>query len=431
MGKSNKKMLSRTERIKIKSEKKQHELALQKALLQHNQVNKPLSGWIKYLQTSSLPKEQVDGTPLLAIAGLYHRMAKKEQIKQKAFHSLLIHLEKEHCHKLLSDEKYLLGIYHIAQFALYFIREIAQWKRPSYQPEKQFANLLRYLFANYPVPLFLDNAWLRDGAEKEQRWFIDIARGLSVRKLVDLPVDLTKRMAHAFMWTPAYFSVCGAFRFAQVIALGGDEYLAWHINNTLLGRNNFCDDTFWITVIRFFAQAPLFDVRRLAEVVDYLNFRRLADPVYSIKGRTPDSLLRQVNEWQAHRRHERSHAGNLSWQPSVIQAFEFKTGTGNQTKIYRIRELITSSDLKVEGQAMRNCVYSYVKSCHLGECAIFSLLMDTFSVSERLVTLEVDLKKKLIVQAKARFNAKPTDDAFEVIRLWAATEQIGIAKYIC
>lgn len=430
MGKSNKRMLSRTERIQLKTEKQQRELALQKALIQHNTLKKPISGWIKQLPTTKAPSQPIDGIPLLAIAGLYHQIAKKDGAKQKAFHDLLLHLEKEHCYKLLSDEQYLKGLFHIAHFAHYFIRDIAQWNKGSYQPEKQFAHLLRHLFANYPVPLFLNNAWLMEGAEKEQQWFIAIASGISVRKLHGLPIVLTKRMAHAFLWTPPYFSITGAFRFAQVIALGGDEWLAWHFTATLLGRNNFRDDDFWITVIRFFAQASLFDVRRLDEVVDYIHHRKVADAGYSMKGRTPDSLMRQVNEWQVQMRHEHTLSGKLTWPSSGIAAWEHETGTGQEAKIYKIRELTSSSDLRAEGKAMRHCVYTYVRSCHLRACAIFSLMADTFSASERLVTIEVDLKKRKIVQAKARCNAAPSTDAMEVIKLWAEKEKLSMANYL-
>lgn len=418
------------ERIKIKTEKIQQEYALQKALSQHNKGNKPLSGWIKHLQQNRIPLQSEKGTSLLAIAGLYHLMAKKELFKQKAFHDLLVQLEKENCHKLLGDETYLKGIYHMAQFASYFIRDITGWKRNSYQPEKQFSHLLRFVFASYPVPLFLDKAWLMDGGEKEQRWFIDIGSGVSVRRLNDLPVTLTKRMAHAFLWTPAYFSITGAFRFAQVIALGGDEWLAWHINTTLLGRNEFRQEEFWITVIRFMAQAPFFDARRLEEVVEYLNHQRLAHPGYSLKGRTPDSLLRQVDEWQAQMRHERNQGGKLSWSPSGIEAFDVETGKGYQVKIYKIRELLSSNELRAEGKAMKNCVYTYVRSCHSGACAIFSLVADTFNASERLVTIEVDLRKRQIVQAKARCNEQPGEEEIEILKVWAEKVKLTIAKYV-
>jgi hypothetical protein len=430
MGKSNKKMLSRTERIQLNTEKQLREQALQKALARHNKHNKPLSGWIKHLQENRLPFQPENGTSLLVIAGLYSRMAKKELVKQKALQHLLRHLEKEHCHKMLSEEKYLKGIFYISQFASYFIRDLGCWKRGSYQPEKQFSHLLRYLFARYPVPHFMDSAWLAEGQEKEQSWFIEIGIGVSVRKLHGLPISLTKRMAHAFLWTPAYFSIAGAFRFSQVIAYGGDEWLAWHINATLLGRNEFRNDDFWLTVIRFFAQAPLFDVRRVGEVIDFINHRRLAQPGYSLKGRTPDSLLRQVDEWLAQIRHERTQGGKLSWNSSGIALFDYETGEGDQVKIYKIRELLSSNVLRAEGKSMRHCVYTYVKSCYSGECAIFSLMADTFSGSERLVTIEVDLRKRQIVQAKARFNECPADDAKEVIQLWAAKVQISIAKYV-
>jgi hypothetical protein len=343
---------------------------------------------------------------------------------------MLVQLEKENCHKLLCEEKYLKGIYHMAQFASYFIRDITGWKRCSYQPEKQFSHLLRFVFASYPVPLFLDKAWFMDEGEKEQRWFIDIASGVSVRKLNGLPVTFTKKMAHAFLWTPAYFSITGAFRFAQVIALGGDEWLAWHINTTLLGRNEFRQEEFWITVIRFLAQAPFFDARRLEEVVEYLNHQRLAQPGYSLKGRRPDSLLRQVDEWQALMRHERNHGGKLSWSPSGIEAFDFETGKGYQVKIYKIRELLSSNELRAEGKAMKHCVYTYVRSCYSGACAIFSLVADTYNTSERLVTIEVDLRKRQIVQAKARCNEKPMEEALGILKVWAEKVKLTIAKYV-
>lgn len=430
MGKSNKKVLSRTERIQLQIEKQVREHALQQALNRHNTVNKPLSGWIKHLQADKLPFQPEQGTALMVIAGLYNRIAKKEALKRQAFNTLLVHLEKQNCHKLLAEEKYLKGIYHIAQFASYVIRDIAQWKKESYQPDKQFSHLLRFLFAQYPVPLFLDKAWLDEGQKTARRWFIDIAGGLSVRKLQALPIVLTKRMAHFFLQAPAYWSISGAFRFAQVVALGGDEWLAWHLNATLLGRNNFRNDDFWLPVIRFFAEAPLFDARRLVEVIDYINHQRLAHPGYSLKGRTPDSLLRQVEVWQQQMKQEQNYGGRLCWKPSGFEAFEHETGSGELVKIFKIRELLSGNELRAEGKSMKHCVYTYVRSCRAGVCAIFSLTADTFSATERLVTIEVDIKRKQIVQAKARFNAKPSGEAMEVMKLWAEKVQLGIARYV-
>ncbi|QHT66754.1 hypothetical protein GXP67_08815 [Rhodocytophaga rosea] len=430
MGKSNKKMLSRTDRIQLQTKKQVWEHALQQSLVRHNTTNKPLSGWIKQLQQDKLPLQPEYGTSLMVIAGLYNQIAKKELLKRKAFDDLLVQLEKQNCHKLLSEEKYLKGIYYIAQFASYFIQDVNQWKKVSYQPEKQFAHLLRFLFANYPVPLFLDKAWLEAGEETARKWFIDIASGLSVRKLQALPVPLTKRMAHFFLWTPAYWSISGAFRFAQVIALGGDEWLAWHLNATLLGRNNFRNNDFWLTVIRFFVEAPLFDARRLEEVVNYINHQRLAHTGYSLKGRTPDSLLRQVEEWQQQMNQEQNYGGRLNWKPSGFAAFEHETGSGQLVKIFKVRELLSSNELRAEGKSMKHCVYTYVRSCHAGQCSIFSLTADTFSATERLVTIEVDIKRKQIVQAKARLNEKPSEEAMDVMKLWAEKVQLSIAKYI-
>ncbi|MBT6145952.1 MAG: hypothetical protein HOH74_11015, partial [Gemmatimonadetes bacterium] len=58
----------------------------------------------------------------------------------------------------------------------------------------QFSSLARYLFARYDVPTFLDEAWFAersDEAVRQQKWFIHVGAGGSVREL-DTPVHLTR-----------------------------------------------------------------------------------------------------------------------------------------------------------------------------------------------------------------------------------------------
>lgn len=430
MGKSTKKALSRIERIQLQLEKQQRELALQKALADHKKSNQTLTKWVKHIHTEKQPPNCEIGTVQLLIAGLFHELTKKDERKRQAFAQLLMHLEKQHCLRLLSEGKYVKGIFAIACQAPYFIRPIASWKRRSHQPEKQFSHLLRHLFTQYAVPLFLDKAWLPGGNLHEQRWFIDLGNGVSVRKLSFLPIVLSKKMAHAFLQAPFYCTISGAFRYAQVVALGGDEWLAWYINQTIVGRNGFQHDDFWLSVIRFFAAAPLFDARRIEEVVDFINYQRLAQEGFSMKGRTPDALLRQTEEWHAQRSLERNYGGAFKWQPSGIRAFDQAEGSGTEVKIYKIRELLSSNELLAEGKAMKHCVYTYVRSCMGQSCAIFSLTVDTVSGPQRLATLEVDLKRQKIVQAKARCNDTPSAEAMQVILKWATAEKIKISTWL-
>ena len=73
------------------------------------------------------------------------------------------------------------------------------------EPAEQFGSLARHLLARYDVPAFLDAAW-RDGLTAEgvrhQGWFKHVGRGENIRTADDLPIPMTKRMAHHFLQTP-------------------------------------------------------------------------------------------------------------------------------------------------------------------------------------------------------------------------------------
>lgn len=68
------------------------------------------------------------------------------------------------------------------------------------------------------MPDFFYDVWFKDDS-KHVDWFIALAKGESVRKLKDFPVELTKKMAHEFLNAPAHISVNEAIRFAQVLGV--------------------------------------------------------------------------------------------------------------------------------------------------------------------------------------------------------------------
>jgi hypothetical protein len=63
-------------------------------------------------------------------------------------------------------------------------------------------------------------------------------------------------------------------------------------------------------------------------MIDYINHQRRAQPGYLLKGRTPDSLLRQVEEWQVQMKQERNYGGRIYWKSSGFEAFDYETGAG-------------------------------------------------------------------------------------------------------
>src|SRR5262249_49909715 len=149
-------------------------------------------------------------------------------------------------------------------------------------------------------------------AVQQQEWFVHVGRGQNIRT-ADLPLPYTKRMAHYFMQAPAGLTVEAALRWGQIHGLGGSERLARAVIGTRLGAS-FRHDDFWITVLRFFIANPMLDLAHVGPIVDYIEEQRFvsqsvlvapgvverggpAQPNFTMKGRTPTSLLRQVEAW--------------------------------------------------------------------------------------------------------------------------------------
>jgi hypothetical protein len=64
---------------------------------------------------------------------------------------------------------------------------------------------------------------------------------------------------------------------------------------------------------------------------------------------------------------------------------------------------------------MRHCVAIYAESIASGGCSIWSLRRD----GNRALTIEVDNKRRRIVQAKGKCNRRPEDWELRIVERWA------------
>jgi hypothetical protein len=429
MSKSKSKPLSRQQRIQLQQEKIQYETALRGALQNHQNPKRAFFKAVKKLhRLQDVGTGNTDETTR-QIERLFLGLPKRT-VQRDAFKELVLHLCGQNCHRLLASRTLGIGLQYIAGFWGATIREVGTWRRTGYNADRQLLSLVRHLFVKYPVPGFLYKAWLPGGTSPERTWFVEIAAGVSARQLSGLPVVLTKRMAFLFLNAPDWCTPTGALRYAQVVALGGDEWLAWHVNRSHLGQNGFRDDGFWITVIRFLAGVPMLDGTQINPIIDYISHRRALEEGFSMKGRTPNALLRQVEAWQDGQNRLRNRGGML-WHTSGIREGAFGTDAP-AGKWFRLVELLSSNELHDEGQAMSHCVYTYAQSCVRGRCAIFSLRTEDLhtGVQERLATIEVDLHTYRVVQVRARFNAAAPPAHRRVIAEWAAQEGLTLAKWM-
>lgn len=347
--------------------------------------------------------------------------------------------------KVIDTPERINALHHVFDQRYQWIRPVNEWIPKTHNREKQFSNLVRYLFCKYDVPLFMDKCWY-NGVKPHQEWFTHIGNGGNIRTVRDLPIPMTKKMAHHFLTAPADYTIVEAFRWGQILALGGDKRLveAFRPCNQFIGfdegRNDFC-----LSVMRFFIDNPMFDIVNVGPIVDYIwekkytqrrvfvargqvEFLDPEQPNFSMTGRTPESLLNQVNRWHRQLGKEKK-GGNLQWEHSKHKDFEVKEGKeGRNLRYWKIKELLSTAELKAEGRAMRNCVASYAHSCFHGSCSIWSLQVEDWSGTHNRGTIEVRYRE--IRQARASRNEWLPKHEFGIMSRWARREGIEISKWV-
>ena len=327
----------------------------------------------------------------------------------------------------------------------------AHWLRPceAWHPREDslrlaFRSLAHHLLCRYPVPGFMDSAWdLAPGPEafRQQSWFIRLGRGASFRAM-NLPMSLTRKMEHFVRQAPDHYTAVQALRFGETRGLGGGERLAREVASGRLGKR-IAHPEFWRTVLAFLAAQPPLDPDQVNPIVDFVHANKFASdeihtaagvrtrnapwPDFSIKGRTLKSLQRLVDAWHAELAISKSGKWR-SWPKSGIRNFRFleRNLAGEDDWEWSILELLDSGALHAEGRTMRHCVYSYADRCHKGDTTIWSLRLRRNGAKKTIVTIEVDPRKRSIIQAQAKCNRPPGARSREILDRWAAWADLKV-----
>lgn len=347
---------------------------------------------------------------------------------------------------------YLQALLRLYERKGQWLRDPLEWKPATHNARRQFSSLLRHLLARFDVPVFLDAAWLRSdrGAFRFRDWFIHVGRGNNIRT-AKTPYPLTKMIAHHFINAPDDTTIEGALMLADVQSLNGSARLASALMATRLGHRIEADldkRAFWLSVYRFFIANPLLDLQHAGPIVDFLNFQKFEtqevlvgpgrverrpppQPNLTMTRRTPDSLLRQVDEWHGELRIRSRNDGRF-WRASGIRSFTMQTGPRDRPHeqvSWTTRELLSGADLADNGRDLRHCVASYASSCAAGACSIWSLDRKTRGEdahTESVLTIEIDAKGTLI-QARGLANRWPTEQEKNVLAAWSQTAGLRVA----
>ena len=348
-----------------------------------------------------------------------------------------------------SGNSFIEGMLALARNRGQWIRPLASWKPRSHNVRRQFSSLAGHLLARYRAPLFMDSVWfMGEGGEaaRQQAWYVSLGSGQSPRKL-DLPIILTRQMAHHFLQAPKDYSVHAALRWGQVIGLGGNGRLVKAILHSRIGTD-FDNEDFWITVIRWLIRNATLDPGQIGPLIDYIHHQRLEPqelaagprpsetrlprPGFSMKGRTAASLLRGMHRWHAQLR-KQPEKPQLEWQESGIGPFDWTEGvlaSGNLRR-WTIIELLSRKELYHEGRVMRHCVAVYDNLCAFGGTSIWSMGVErNLGRRKRVLTIEVANRSKTICQIRGKTNRFPTQKERDVVRRWMAQEGLSLAQHV-
>src|SRR5262249_19612453 len=150
-------------------------------------------------------------------------------------------------------------------------------------------------------------------------------------------------------------------------------------------------------------------------------------PNLSMKGRTPRSLIRQVWEWKESIGLRGKRPG-LRFRRSGLSSFHrtecHPAAPGSRT--WTIRELLTSAELRAEGNAMHHCVGSYESICLTGRASIWSMTVEDENGRRRVLTIDVDPATRTIVDARRCCNEMPKPKDREILGLWAKEERLTV-----
>jgi hypothetical protein len=200
---------------------------------------------------------------------------------------------------------------------------------------------------------------------------------------------------------------------------------------------------FWRTVWTFLvANARSIDAAQIGPLIDFIQairhervaietadgivMRDPPQPSFSMKGRTAQSMLRLMQDW--HRSLGVAHGG-LTWEPSPLRPMliEEPSQDAAPPRVWQLMELTNGAQLRTEGTALHHCVGSYADRCWRGTSRIWSLRVRRGDKVRHMLTIEVDLRRRAVVQARGWGNRAPSGRPLRLLREWAARERLRLA----
>jgi hypothetical protein len=351
------------------------------------------------------------------------------------------------------------ALVRVAAYAAGWRRQPEQWKPPvDLQAEEYFQNLLRHLFAEWPVPAFFDSVWYLPGnlIRRERHWYLHVAKGGSLRTAEDMPAAITRKAIHHAMIAPSRLGFHQALRWGQLKALGAaDELIAAVLASPI--SSGFGHEEIRHRLLGKLSADPSFDPRDFGVIADvilellahgHLNRAKLLidQPLRALRRhcyrRWQDLLgfaesqrirFRNRDLTSPGLRAELRHIAHAVWRPMAdVQPFEIKRSIAREAPSrWTIVERRSHAQLAFDGRILRHCVGSYWRRCAAERSSIFALRqhlwVENTERSFPRITIEVNRATRRIVQARGRWNRSLAPFERRIIAEWAGRNRLEMA----
>jgi PcfJ-like protein len=384
-----------------------------------------------------------------AISEAYARLAANGRASA-TFHELL-HCVRQRAPRLLEapvvdgHHRGVEALVNLSRFETAHLRPLTAWPGTTASWHTAVCSLAQHLLGKYPVPTFLAASWYATNdlyAEKKRDWFVAHARGASFRSL-DLPIEMTRGMEHIFLTSPDHLAIEHAIRRAELLAMGASDELLRAVMATRLA-GDLRNGQFWRTAWRFLitnaGAVPLTQVGPMIDFIQAVRHERVAvetpegtmlrdppQPSFSMSGRTVQSMLRLMRDWH---RSLGTANGGLTWGPSSLRPMLIEEPSQDPSLppvVWQLTELTNGAQLRTEGTALRHCVASYADLCWRGSSRIWSLRARRGAKIRHVLTIEVDMRRHAVVQARGWGNRAASGKALRMLQQWSVRERLRLA----
>jgi hypothetical protein len=384
-----------------------------------------------------------------AISQAYTRLA-TDAIATATFHELL-YCARNRARRLLDapvahgHHPGVEALVNLSRFRWAHVRRVADCPETSASWRSAVCSLAQHLIGKHTVPAFLAASWYAADdpySERKRQWFVAHARGASFRSL-DLPIEMTRKMEHIFLVSRNHLGIEQAMRRAELLGLGAPDELVQAVLATR-SATDLGNGSFWRTVWMFLiANACAVDLAQVGPMIDFvqaIRHERVAvetpdgivlrdppQPSFSMKGRTVQSILRLMQDW--HRGLGLANGG-LTWAASPLQPMTIEEPSQDPAappSVWQMIELTNGAQLRREGTALHHCVASYADRCWRGASRIWGLRVHRGDKVRHVLTVEVDMKRRAVVQARGWGNRAASGKPLRLLRDWSVRERLRLA----